>query len=410
MTNDEFDIVIVGAGPAGCAAAYMLRNSGMKVAILDAAKFPRDKICGDALGVDIPNQLDWMDPALAASFNRLEKKTTCTGVKLYSPSNKNVLIPMAQLSHTQNTGFVCERVVFDNWFFSEIDKLPGIEVKSETKVLEFNELSDGIELHLDQQTIKTKMVIAADGANSMFKTKHTSVDKSSYAAGLRQYFTGVTPSPDGDVLELYFLKGVLPGYFWIFPLPGGKYNVGIGMLSSKIASEGISLKKRFQALITSEPALAHRFENATALESPRGFPIPMGKKDRPISRDRMLFIGDAGSLVEPLFGEGIANAIRSGRIAAHHAEAACQSGNFSAKELSAFDHEVYSKMGKEFNVGWTLQKLTTKTRVFDYLIGMAAKKPAFTNWLIGSVGNPDQLRKLAKPSFWLGLPFKRNWN
>ena len=87
MNSDlVFDLIIIGAGPAGCAMAHSLRDSSLKIAILDKAVFPRDKICGDALSADVVNQLNWMDPGLLDVFKNFEYKLPSEGVRFVSPS------------------------------------------------------------------------------------------------------------------------------------------------------------------------------------------------------------------------------------------------------------------------------------------------------------------------------------
>ncbi len=93
MEIKKFDVVIVGAGPAGAACAIRLGRSGLKVALLDKATFPRDKTCGDALSVDVINQLAMLSDKLATDFTFLENKTPSYGVKIFSPDHQCVDIP-----------------------------------------------------------------------------------------------------------------------------------------------------------------------------------------------------------------------------------------------------------------------------------------------------------------------------
>ena len=88
-----FDVIIVGAGPSGSAAAIKLANSGLKVALLDKASFPRDKTCGDAFSVDVINQLEMLSRDLLVEFKSMEHKITSYGVKIFSPDHHAIDIP-----------------------------------------------------------------------------------------------------------------------------------------------------------------------------------------------------------------------------------------------------------------------------------------------------------------------------
>src|SRR4249919_1951810 len=93
MTRKDFDLVIVGAGPAGTACAIKLANSGLNIALLDRAAFPRDKICGDALSVDVIGQLAMLSEVLAEEFDMLENKISSYGIRIFSPDHHYIDIP-----------------------------------------------------------------------------------------------------------------------------------------------------------------------------------------------------------------------------------------------------------------------------------------------------------------------------
>ena len=93
MLDKKFDVVIAGAGPAGSACAIKLGESGLKVALLDKATFPRDKTCGDALSVDVINQLAMLSDKLPKQFSAMENKIPSYGVKIFSPDHNHIDIP-----------------------------------------------------------------------------------------------------------------------------------------------------------------------------------------------------------------------------------------------------------------------------------------------------------------------------
>ena len=164
------------------------------------------------------------------------------------------------------------------------------------------------------------MIIGADGAHSVV-AKYlgtTTIERKHHSAGLRVYYENITSFHPDRYIELYFFNEILPGYLWIFPLPDNKANVGIGMLSDTITKKKINLRETLEKLMRTHPALKERFQYARPLETVKGFGLPLGSKQRKISGDRILLAGDAASLIDPFSGEGIGNAIRSGRVAAEH--------------------------------------------------------------------------------------------
>lgn len=120
-------------------------------------------------------------------------------------------------------------------------------------------------------------------------------------------------------MEIHLLKGYMPGYFWIFPLPDNTYNTGFGMVTSAIKEKKINLRKTLLNIIHSDKQIQKRFTNAVALETPIGYGLPTGSRKVPISGERFLLAGDAASLIDPATGEGIGNAMLSGIIAGKHA-------------------------------------------------------------------------------------------
>ena len=138
-------------------------------------------------------------------------------------------------------------------------------------------------------------------------------------------------------------------------MPGNRANVGLGMLSSFVAKKKPNLKKLLQEIIDTHPNVKNRFANAKALEQIQGFGLPLGSKKRVISGDRFLLLGDAASLINPLSGEGIANAIRSGRVAADHIITAFNLGRFDAQFNEAYDKEIYRRLWGELRLNYWMQ-------------------------------------------------------
>ncbi|HZI23539.1 MAG TPA: geranylgeranyl reductase family protein, partial [Chryseolinea sp.] len=326
----EFDVLIVGAGPAGSATAIALGNSNLSVGLLDKARFPRDKICGDALSLDVVNQLKFLSPSLSEAFKQFDQKVFSFGVQIFSPDNHHIDLPFVYNNEKQ-CGYVCTRFGFDNMLAAHVKTYPNVQLLEEHHVTRITHAGQHIEIETTQGIFSSKIIVGSDGAHSVVSRKfqNSKPDKDHYSAGLRMYYEGITGFHNESFIELHFFREILPGYLWIFPLPDNKANVGIGMLSSTLSKKKINLKDTLARLIGSHPALMERFRHARPLETVKGYGLPLGSKKRVLSGNRFLLTGDAASLIDPFSGEGIANAIRSGRIAAAHIFKCFESNDFS---------------------------------------------------------------------------------
>ena len=127
MPEQHFDVLIAGAGPAGSSAAIKLADSGLSVALLDKASFPRDKTCGDALSVDVINQLPMLSEQLTLEFAQLADKIPSYGVRIFSPGHHHIDIPFIHQGK-KSCGFISPRLSFDHLLFQEAGSYPNIHV------------------------------------------------------------------------------------------------------------------------------------------------------------------------------------------------------------------------------------------------------------------------------------------
>ncbi|MGM0582439.1 MAG: NAD(P)/FAD-dependent oxidoreductase [Bacteroidota bacterium] len=407
VKRHDFDLIIVGAGPAGFACAYQLRNQNLKIALIDQATFSRDKICGDALSADVVNQLYRMDETLGEKFESYAQKIDSHGVRFVAPNHSFLDINYQNPNHGKAAGYISKRVDFDYFLFQQIENQSNIVIFQGEKVLDITRKANGIELLTDQRGLSAQMIIGADGAHSIVNRKLGSikVEKDHYCAGIRQYYEGITGFHADQHIELHFYKELLPGYFWIFPLPNGLANVGLGMLSSEVSKKKLDLKKELGKLIESKADLKERFKNATALEKPQGFGLPIGSKKRPISGDRFLLLGDAASLIDPFTGEGIGNALRSGRIASGFITKAFENQEFNSIYLKQYDRMVYHKMWNELRISRKIQKLLRYPKLFNFVVNKANHNSSVRTLLTSMLDNIDLKKELVKPGFYVKLLF-----
>ena len=401
--NNDYDIIIVGAGPGGCSCAYNLSGKGLRIAIIDKAVFPREKICGGALSPDVINQLNWIDPQLALRFHRSVPKKKINSLRIFAPDYNylDIYIPDYQKSPL----YTIKRIDFDKFYFDQIKNLPDVHIFQDHKVEEVKNLENEVILNTNKKSFKAKIVVGADGANSIVKRKLSGnkINKKHFSASVRQYFEGVENLNENEYIELHFYKEILPCYFWIFPLPNNQANVGLGMLSSDISKKKINLKEKLTDIIQNHPNIKSRFGNATPLSSIQGFGLPLGSGKVSVSGHRYLLIGDAASIIDPLTGEGIGNAIRSGRFAADHLIKAFEQNRFDTDFNKLYDQKLYNNIWNELRISNYMQKMLRYPKIINFIIKKANKNKSIRNLLTS--GNKDLHKIITKPSFYLKLIF-----
>lgn len=362
-----FDVIILGAGPAGSTCTIALQESGLKVALLEKETFPRDKICGDAVSSVTKRVLRQIDPELEQMLLAYPPKTSISKAKLYSPKFESLEIGFSLVGHC------IRRMDFDNWLFEKAKLNRTASVFQDVKVKDVSAHPAYAEVLLADGTLmRAKVLVGCDGAHSIAAKKLAGfrVDKKHYSGAVRQYYRNVK-GLEGNALEVYFLKGYLPGYFWIFPLSSNEANVGFGMLSDTISRKKIDLKQSMHEIIRNIPEIHERFKHATPLEEIKGFGLPLGSKKHAISGHRFMLCGDAASLIDPFSGEGIETAMESGKFAAEQIMKSFATDAFDAATLKAYDQRVYRKMWGNFRNHYYLQKLLSdRTWLINSLISI----------------------------------------
>lgn len=403
----KYDIIIVGAGPSGAAATLYARREGLKVLLLDRARFPRDKTCGDALSgkaVDVLKDLQLLEKV------RLLPGAPISRIIFGSPNGSQLIINLdeSELNRIPE-GFVIRRRVFDQFMFEEArqaasDTIEGFTV---TDLIMDHGQVQGVQGKTEgggQQTHRAPIVLGADGYSSIVARKAGLYrhDPGHMVVALRQYFQDVGGLT--DQIELHFVDEVLPGYFWIFPLEDGMANVGIGMLHKSLKKQKIDLKKALASIIAS-PAFRERFSHATSLEDPVGWNLPVGSKHYPSVGDGFMLLGDAAGLIDPFTGEGIGNALYSARYAIRTAKAAIAKGDFSARFLASYDKELWTVIGPELKISSQLQKIGRWRWLLNFVIAKASRSKKIGNLIAGMIANEVPRDQLASPSFYFRLLF-----
>jgi len=352
----HFDVLIIGAGPAGSACALSLRNSGLHVAIVDKHVFPREKICGDAIPGRAIKYLNQICPDFQQEFSKVAGKLLIRRSVIYFRGRKR------ELSWKLNA-YTCHRQIFDHFLLSLVGNRTNTAIYQGAEVKEIYQATRGYDVvTLDECTqFSTTLLVGADGVSGITPGRLTprQLPNADCAHAIRTCYKGIEDI-DNDRTEIYLDKKYLPGYFWIFPLSGDLFNTGIGMSAETIAKKGINLKDAFHDFIHRSDILQKKLRNAVPVSSFKGCRIPYGFSRSIVSGDHFLLAGDAASLVDPLSGDGIGNAVLSGKLAAEQIIRSFASNDFSAGALHAYDRNLRSILGWEIKRSKILQKSLTK--------------------------------------------------
>lgn len=403
------DVVIMGAGPAGCATALKLDRLGIPCVLLEKSQFPRDKICGDAISGKVMVNLKRIDPELLKRFYAAPWKMDINGIRVALPSKgQNIDLafkPSTHFGDKRPPSFTARRMDFDNFIADEVKNSPLVDFRENTAVTGFNRTNNGFELLAPKQglTIQARMVVDATGAQSKFSRKVGKIEKEEghFAGSVRAYFKNVTGFKDAQFIEIHYLKSITPGYLWIFPLPGNAANVGIGMRTDFIKDRNINLRKEIDNIIQNHPGIKERFAEAKQEGPWKGFGLPMGSKRYKLTGDNYILTGDAGHLIDPLSGEGIGNAFYSGVFAAEQIEKCLAANDFSAEFLKDYDARIWRVIGKEMKLSYQMQRILNR----PFLVAIVAKILLSNQKLISRIADmftDFELRKqLVKPGFWI---------
>ncbi|MBI4529967.1 MAG: geranylgeranyl reductase family protein [Candidatus Latescibacteria bacterium] len=404
-----YDLIIVGGGPAGATAALYAGRQGMKTLLLEKERFPRDKVCGDALSgksVAVLRELDLLHKT------RHLPGAVIRSITFGSPDSTETNIDFRRSGYGDSLiGFVIRRRIFDHFLFEEARKtvdtcIEGFTVRE--LILKEGQVSGirGGQAGCDEEVeYRGRIVLGADGFRSIVsrKTGMYKHEPRHWVVALRCYYQNVKGLT--DQIELHYLDEVLPGYFWVFPLENGYANVGIGMLYEYIKRRNVNLRDALHVAIHS-PRFRDRFVEAQALEEPVGWNLPVGSKHRRIYGDGFMLLGDAAGLIDPFTGEGIGNAMYSARCAVETAREACEAGDVSAAFLARYDERLWRTIGDEMKVSTRLQQLGRLRFLMNFFIGKAAQNQEVRDIICGMIANTIPKHKLTNPLFYLKLLLK----
>ncbi len=331
-------MLVVGAGPAGCAAAITARRRGLDVQVVDKAAFPRDKTCGDGLTAAALRWLEHLGVAAPelAGYERVRETV------VVSPSGRRVGLPMPNRGHFSA---VVPRLELDAALVATA-RSQGASVLEGAALRGVESHDDGLVATLDDgRRVEASYLVAADGHYSSTRRlvePARPADLGTWHA-FRQYVTGVGERRQWVVFD----ADLLPGYAWVFPLPGGRANVGFGVARGATETGAGRALHHLAAGMLERPSLRAILGPDARAEGPvRAWPIPARFSTVGLARGRVLFAGDAAGVVDPMTGEGIAQALQTGSLAARAIAAGGAAGSV-ASVTDTYRRRVRRALGRD---------------------------------------------------------------
>jgi geranylgeranyl reductase family protein len=362
---ERFDVLVVGAGPAGSATAIRLARGGAKVLLADRARFPRDKPCGGGLtGRALRHAPCDVSPVVEHVVDRMALRLGYG--RRFERASDTPLILMTQRRRLDA-------------HLAEHAAAAGTDFRDGTRVDELTLDESGVTVRIDGSKVAASFVVGADGANGIVARSTGLGDGIVCGVALEgnASWTDLEPAPYRRTAWVEL--GVVPGgYGWVFP-KGDHANIGVGGWME----EGPRLRAHLDRL-----ARVHGID-ASRLRDVRGHRLPMRRLGAPAVRGRALLVGDAAGLVDPLSGDGIYEAFVSARLA---------SQAILSTELADYAPSLAEALDRHASASWAAKRAADR---FPWACFWAARSPgvfdSVAGLLRGDLKHPSEARRLARP-------------
>jgi geranylgeranyl reductase family protein len=392
---ESADVLVVGAGPAGSAVSYYLATAGLDVLVLEKTHFPREKVCGDGLTPRAVKALTGMGVPIEASEGWLRNK----GLRIIGGGGR-IELDWPDLSAYPGYGLVRARTDFDEILARHAEKagakvLEGVAVESPVLDERTGRIC-GVTAK-DGRQFRAPLVVAADGNSSRLSVAmglHKRDDRP-LGVAVRTYYT--SPRHNDDYLEawldLWDGSSLLPGYGWIFGMGDGTSNVGVGLLNTSKGFGEIDYRALLRTWLAAMPA-EWGFSEDNRTQPIRGAALPMGFNRTPHYTRGLVLAGDAGGMVNPFNGEGIAYALESGELAARVITQALARPTAGSRErvLQAYPRQLKDAYGGYYTLGRVFVDLIGKPSFMKFATRHGVKRPAVMRFTMKLLGNLTETR------------------
>jgi geranylgeranyl reductase family protein len=393
----EVDVLVVGGGPAGSAAAYWLAEAGHDVLVVEKKRFPREKTCGDGLTPRAVAQLEDMGlgERLAADHLRYEGlRSIAHGITLELEWPEHPTFP--------SYGYVVRRRDLDEMVADRAVKAGARLWQGAEAVAPITEggILRGATIRKKEdgadRDVRARYVVVADGSNSRFGRMLGSARDRTYPMGMavRGYFR--SPRHDDPWIESHLdlrdkAGNSLPGYGWIFPVGDGTINVGVGLLSTFSGWKEVNTSHLMDAFCATAPD-SWEISPETACGAPTGGKLPTGFSVKPMVGPTWVQVGDAAGAVNPFNGEGISVAYETGRFAAEAIDEALRTRDGLA--LRGYQTRLDETYALYFKVARVFVRAIGNPAVMRELTRVGFQSTTLMEWILRIMANllrPDEL-------------------
>ena len=391
------EVVVVGGGPSGAAAAYWLSQAGHSVAVIEKKEYPREKTCGDGL---TPRSIFELQ-SMGFDFD-VPELHRINGLRSYGAGS---MIEMEWPDHPEypNWGAIIRRADLDEQVVRLAEKQGAVIHQKATAapVVDDGRLR-GVEVSSngDSEVLNPKVVVVADGAVSRFgRPLGVGRDrKAPYGLALRAYYS--SPFADDDMMEsLLDLKDKdgknVPGYGWTFPLGGKTVNIGVGLLSTSKRWKGLNTGQLLDTYLDNLPD-HWEVEGGSRLTEPVGGKLSMAFSGGPIVGANWVLVGDALGSTNPFTGEGIAYGYQTGRMAAATVHQALAADDLSI--LRRYPEELEAEFGDYYRVGRVFVRAIGNPHIMRAFMTVGFKSRPLMEWTFRVMSNlmPPDDRSLTR--------------
>lgn len=391
------DVVVVGAGPGGSAAAHYLAARGLDVLLLDKDEFPRDKTCGDGLtprALHVLADMGILEEVSRAGFR-------INGLQLHARSGSVFEAPIPEHPDYPNHLLIVPRLKLDD-IIRRRAVTSGAEFEAPVRVRALKNTENHIVIHADQQgesrTYKARVAILAIGAN-MRLLQDLGLLKSAprMILAARAYYQGV--SALNNHVQAHFSHVPLPGYGWVFPLSETSANVGVGFWPARFSLRKVpSSTRSAMEQFLKNPKLEKMLKNAKRIGKLKSYPLRIDFTGAPTFGERILLVGETAGLVSPLTGEGIDFALESGQLAAEFLPNAFAQGDFSRPALAAYDRLLRRHFQSIFRFLNYARRLYVNPLLMSRMIAVSERRPELKRVLVNVLMSQQHPSDLITPS------------
>ena len=353
MKNKQFfDVVIIGAGPSGSNAAisYKKLNPDLKIALVDKAIFPRDKSCGDAFGPGVISALKRF-----GNEHILEGEPEVVSTTLFGPKNIGIQNYIPEVKNKEDSiVYVIPRLDLDNRILN-LAKEEEVETFEGYRFSNFfiNEESVFVEIENEEKEkyiLDAKLLVGADGANSRVRKSLNLKQNSDWnkAIAIRAYIDSPNYLEIFKERTLMFEINVsaIKGYAWAFPSKGNLLNIGIGVPLSVFKKEKMDIKNLLDEFVKTLESRGVIVEN---LRMEKSFMLPFASSRPKLAHNRVALIGDAGSMINPMSGEGIFYGMEAGFLLANETHQLInESASMLNTGITKYEKVFNKRFGKHF--------------------------------------------------------------